>query len=200
MGLTLTFASARFIARYHPALLYRPLALVLLTLAQVLVVISFSRRLMTASQSSVIVMFVAYSVLNGVTMSAIFLFFQIGVIYLAFGAAAVSFGIMALFGTLTKRDLSPLGRILTGGLIALIILTLLGLLLGLDRLQMLISVLGILVFLGLTAYDTQKLLQLHAGFPEAGGKLAIYGALQLYLDFINLFQFVLILTGSRRQR
>ena len=199
LGLAVTFGSAWFVAGFHPMIVYQPLALLLLTLAQVIVVISFSRRLMQASYGSVIAMFLAYSALNGVTMSAIFLFFNIGVIYLAFGAAAVAFLIMALFGTVTRRDLSGLRGILTGGLIALIVLTLAGLLFGLDRLQLLICAAGIVLFLGLTAYDTQKLLQLHTTFPASGARIAVYGALQLYLDFINLFQFILILTGGRRR-
>lgn len=200
LGLTVTFGSAWFVARFHPALIYQPLALLLLTLAQVLVVISFARRLMQTSFAGVVTMFLAYSALNGITMSAIFLFFNIGVIYLSFGAAAIAFVIMALFGLTTHRDLSGLRGILTGGLIALIVLTLLGLLLGLNRMQLLICVLGIVLFLGLTAYDSQKLLQLHASFPDAGPRIAVYGALELYLDFINLFQFILILTGGRRRR
>lgn len=200
LGLLITFATAWWIARYHPALLFRPMAMILLVLAQVLVVISFGRRLMSATVGSVIAMFIAYSALNGVTMSSIFLYFQLSSIYLAFFGAAVAFGVMALYGSLTRRDLAPLRQILFGGLIALIVLTLVGLLFGANRLQLLICWLGILVFLGLTAYDSQKLLQLYRTMPEAGSKLAIYGALQLYLDFINLFQYILILTGSRRRR
>lgn len=200
LGLAVTFGFAWVTARYHPPFLYQPLALLLLTLTQVLVVVQFSRWLMQASFGSVVAMFLVYSALNGVTMSAIFLFFSVGVIYLAFGAAAAAFLIMALFGILTRRDLSGLRGILTGGLITLIILTLVGLLLGLDRLQLLVCVLGVALFLGLTAYDSQKLLQLHAAFPDAGPRIAVYGALQLYLDFINLFQFILILTGGRRRR
>lgn len=200
LGLLITFAVAWWISRYHPALLFRPMAMILLVLAQVVVVIAFGKKLHSASVGSVTAMFLAYSVLNGVTMSSIFLAFQLSSVYLAFFGAAVAFGLMALYGSLTRRDLSPLRQILWGGLIALIVLTLVGLLLGADRLQLLICWLGILVFLGLTAYDAQKLLQLYRTMPEAGGKLAIYGALQLYLDFINLFQYILILTGSRRQR
>ena len=200
LGLVITFAAAWWIARCHPALLFRPMAMILLILAQVLVVASFSRRLQQATVGSVAAMFIAYAALNGVTISSIFMFFRLGVIYLAFLGAAVAFGVMALYGSLTRRDLSGLRGILTGGLITLIVLTLLGLLLGADRLQLLVSILGAVVFLALTAYDTQKLLALRQSMPELGSRLALYGALQLYLDFINLFQFILILTGGRRQR
>ena len=85
-------------------------------------------------------------------------------------------------------------------LIALLVLTLLGIFLDSGRLELLVCWLGILVFLALTAYDAQKLLSMHAAMPEMGGKLALYGALQLYLDFINLFQFILLLSGGRKRR
>ena len=200
LGLLLTFAAAWWVARYHPALLFQPMALILLVLAQLIVVICFSRRLMHASFGSVAAMFVGYCLLNGLTMSTIFLYFQISAIYPAFLGAAVAFGSMALYGSLTRRNLSVLREILLGGLIALLVLTLLGIFLGSGRLELLVCWLGILVFLGLTAYDAQKLLSMHAAMPEMGGKLALSGALQLYRDFLNLFQFILLLSGGRKRR
>lgn len=200
LGLLITFFTARWIARFHPQIVYQPFALILLLLAEVIVVFSFTRRLMHASYGSVVAMFVGYSALNGVTMSVIFLTFQISAIYLAFGAAAVAFIVMALYGHLTKRDLSPLRGILLGGLIALLVLTLLGIFLHAPRLELLVCCIGVIVFLGLTAYDAQKLLQLYAAMPNMGKKLAVYGALQLYLDFVNLFQYILLFAGNRRRK
>ena len=200
LGLLITFAVALAVSQLFPQIVYQPMLLMLLLIAELGVVWSFSRRLLTASYQSVLSMFLIYSVLNGITMSSIFLYFDISTIYLSFLTSSVAFGIMALVGHTTKRDLSPLRGILFGGLIALILMTLLGLLLRSTGLEILICCIGIVLFLGLTAYDSQKLLQMYDSAAVTGmaQKLAIYGALQLYLDFINLFQYVLLLFGGRR--
>lgn len=200
LGLLITFAVALAVSQLFPQIVYQPMLLMLLLIAELVVVWSFSRRLLTASYQSVLSMFFIYSVLNGITMSSIFLYFDISTIYLSFLTSSVAFGIMALVGHTTKRDLSPLRGILFGGLIALILMTLLGTLLRSTGLEILICCIGIVLFLGLTAYDSQKLLQMYdsAALTGMSQKLAVYGALQLYLDFINLFQYVLLLFGCRR--
>ena len=148
-------------------------------------------------------MFLLYSVLNGVTLSLIFYAYKMGSIAIAFYAAAATFGIMAIFGTVTKRDLTKIGTLCFMGLIGIIV-TQLGLFLyawitgnDITMMNRVISAFGIVIFIGLTAYDAQKVKEI----GEEGGAttgIAILGALRLYLDFINLFLFILRLFGGRR--
>jgi FtsH-binding integral membrane protein len=148
-------------------------------------------------------MFLLYSVLNGVTLSLIFYAYKMGSIAIAFYAAAATFGIMAIFGTVTKRDLTRIGTLCFMALIGIVV-TQVGLMIytmitgnSIPMLDKVISALGIVIFTGLTAYDAQKV----KAIGEEGGAstgIAILGALALYLDFINLFLFILRLFGSRR--
>ena len=153
------------------------------------------------SAPAMIGVFLVYAVINGISFSTIFIAYPLGQIYQAFGAAAVVFGTMAVVGYTTKTDLTKLGKILYIGLIAMIICQLLNYFFfassGMDYAM---SAIGVVIFTGLTAYDMQKLKNIGQG-AEIGAastrKLAVYGALSLYLDFINLFLFLLRLLGGR---
>ena len=153
------------------------------------------------SSTALIGVFLLYSVLMGMSLSFIFLAYTAGSIYGVFLASAGMFGIMALVGYTTKTDLTKLGSILIMGLIGIIIAGLVNLFIGSDKMSYIISFLAVVIFTGLTAYDVQKLKNIGSGVEygtESAAKLAILGALTLYLDFINLFLALLRLFGGRR--
>jgi FtsH-binding integral membrane protein len=149
-------------------------------------------------------LFFLFSVTMGISLSAILLVYTSGSVIGCFTAASAMFGIMALMGYTTDKDLTSFGRILTMGLIGIVIASLINMFIGSARMDYLISIIGVAVFTGLTAYDVQTLKRIGAGVEYEGvgtsdtKKLAIMGALRLYLDFINLFLMLLRLFGNRR--
>ena len=144
-------------------------------------------------------MFLLYAVLNGLTFSVLFLVYELGSISSAFVITGGTFGAMSIYGTVTKKDLSGWGSFLIMGLIGVIIAGIVNIFLQSDLLGFVKSCASVLIFAGLTAYDTQKLRKHHAnsGFSSAMA-LSITGALMLYLDFVNLFLNILRLIGRRR--
>jgi FtsH-binding integral membrane protein len=149
-------------------------------------------------------LFVVYSAINGISFSFILLNYTSGSILGCFLSAAGMFGVMAFMGYTTHQDLTKFGRILIMGLIGIIIASLVNLFLGSATMDYLISFIGVMIFTGLTAYDVQKLKNIGSGIQYAEvpasevKKVSILGALNLYLDFINLFLFLLRLFGGRR--
>lgn len=146
-------------------------------------------------------LFVAYSAVMGMSMSFIFLIYTGGSIASTFGITAATFGVMAVLGYTTKQDLTKFGSILFMALIGIIIASIVNFFIGSTMMDFLISCLGVLIFTGLTAYDVQKLKRIGSGVEfgtESTNKLAIMGALNLYLDFVNLFMFMLRLFGGRK--
>jgi FtsH-binding integral membrane protein len=146
-------------------------------------------------------MFVLYSVVNGATMSFIFLVYTSTSIVNVFLITAITFAVMAAYGYFTKKDLTSWGRMLFMALIGLIIASIVNIFLKSSGMNMVISYIGVLVFVGLTAYDSQKIKEMLMQAPDAGEtmqKLALLGALSLYLDFINLFLYLLRILGSSR--
>ncbi len=145
--------------------------------------------------------FFAFAGVMGVSMASIFLVFTGQSIAMAFFAAAAMFLALSLFGYSTKRDLTGMGTFLFVGLIAVVLASIVNIFLGSSMLQMLLSVVGVVVFAGLTAWDTQRLKSeyAHYGRSEAADKLAIMGALSLYLNLINMFQLLLGLMGQREE-
>ena len=145
-------------------------------------------------------MFVAYSLINGLTLSFIFFAYTESSIAQVFFITAGTFGAMALIGYTTKTDLTSLGKYLFMGLIGIIIATLVNLFFNNDMVTMIVSYLGVLIFVGLTAYDSQKIKKMCMSFEYAdtnAQKMAMLGALTLYLDFINLFIYLLRIFGRR---
>jgi FtsH-binding integral membrane protein len=148
--------------------------------------------------------FLAYAAVTGISLSFIFLAYTSSSIIGCFAAASAMFGIMAVMGYTTDKDLTSFGRILTMGLIGIVIASLINMFIGSDRMGYIISIVGVAVFTGLTAYDVQKLKRIGEGIEYEGAsasdtkKLSIMGALTLYLDFINLFLMLLRLFGGRR--
>ncbi|WP_298999546.1 Bax inhibitor-1/YccA family protein [uncultured Dialister sp.] len=154
------------------------------------------------SLKSAAAMFLVYSVLNGITFSAIFLTYTLSSIGGVFFMTAGTFGIMSAYGYVTKADLSKMGNMCLMGLFGIILATVLGFFFDSTFLQLLISYAGILAFTGLTIYDTQSIKRLaltyHSRATDEGQKVAILGALTLYLDFINIFIYLLHLFGDRK--
>jgi len=149
----------------------------------------------------VITGFLIYAVLNGLTMSIIFLIYTSNSIATTFYVTAGTFGAMRLYGYYTKKDLTSLGNMAMMALIGIIIASIVNMFLQNDMMYWIITYLGVAVFVALTAYDTQKLKELGSrGFTndESMEKTSILGALTLYLDFINLFLFLLRIFGSRK--
>ncbi len=137
-----------------------------------------------------------FAALMGLSFSTIFIVYNMGSIVSAFMSGAILFGVMSFYGYFTKKDLTSVGQFLFVGLIAIIIASIVNIFIGSSVLQMVISAIAVLVFLGLTAYDTQKIREMVS--YENDGKLEIWGALTLYLDFINLFLSLLQLFGARK--
>lgn len=157
-----------------------------------------SARLATLSWSTALSIFLAYAALNGLTLSAVMLIYTATSVVSTFFVTAGMFGAMALFGTTTKKDLSSWGSFLFMGLIGIILASVVNIFLNSSMLHWLVTFAGVVIFVGLTAYDTQKIKRMAMQNSLPIGKLAIYGALALYLDFINLFIMLLRIMGSRR--
>lgn len=161
--------------------------------------IFFSFRIQTMSASAAQMAFWAFCAVMGLSMASVFLVFTGTSIARTFFIAATMFGSMSLYGYTTKRDLSKFGSFLMMGLIGVVIASIVNIFLGSSALQFAISVIGILVFVGLTAWDTQNIKEQYAENidQESRQKLAVFGALSLYLNFVNIFQLLLNFTGER---
>ena len=172
-----------------------------LIIAELALVIGISAAINKLSLTTATLLFVLYSAVNGVVLSSIFLIYTASSIASVFFITAGTFAVMAFIGYTTKTDLTSLGKILLMALIGLIIASLVNVFFvkstGFD---LIISYVGVLIFVGLTAYDSQKIKQMLLMAPDAGEgaqKLALLGALSLYLDFINLFLYLLRILGKR---
>lgn len=174
-----------------------------LMIAEVALVVFVSLRLGRLSFAAAATLFGAYSLLNGVTMSAVLLAYAASTVYAAFFATSLTFGAMSLIGYTTQKDLSSIGSYLLMALIGLIVGSLVNLFFHFSWLDSLITYAGLIIFVGLTAYDTQKVKHALA-YADATGmavdtrKIALMGALNLYLDFVNMFLYILRLLGDRR--
>ena len=178
------------------------LALWGMLIAELAVVFYLSARINSISFTKATVMFIIYSILNGATLASIFLVYTMSSIASTFFVAAGTFGVMALYGYVTKSDLTRIGNICLMALIGLIIATSVSLFWQNSMLQMIITYVGVILFVGLTAYDSQKIKRLLTAdgieVTEETQKIALLGALTLYLDFINLFLYLLRLLGDRK--
>jgi FtsH-binding integral membrane protein len=170
-------------------------------LAPLAFVLFFSFRMQTISAAGAQGMFWAFCAVMGLSMASIFLVFTGTSIARTFFIAAAMFGATSLYGYTTKRDLSQFGSFLIMGLIGVVIASLANLFLASSTLQFVVSIVGILVFVGLTAWDTQSIKEQYAESfdAESQQKLAVFGAFSLYLNFINIFQLLLNFTGQREE-
>ena len=211
VGLALTGFIAYFVAgRLEHMLMTNPAAFqsiqplfFVLLIAELGLVFYLSARIQKIEASTATTMFIIYAMLNGVTLSFIFMAYTMASIASTFFICAATFGACSVYGMVTKRDLTGMGQFLFMGLIGIIIASVVNFFIHSAGMQMIISYIGVFVFVGLTAYDTQKLKNMALTQPdglEAGviRKGAIMGALSLYLDFINMFLFLLRILGASR--
>lgn len=173
-----------------------------LCIAEVGLVIYISARVQKLSASTATALFLLYAAMNGATLSLLFLMYTKASITSTFFICAGTFTACSVFGMVTKKDLTSMGGFMMMGLIGIIIATIVNVFMRSEMMHMIISYIGVLVFVGLTAYDTQKLKHMALSQPEGLGsgvvrKGAIMGALTLYLDFINMFIFLLRIFGDR---
>ena len=173
-----------------------------LLIGEIALVFVITRNIMRFRASTGILLFLLYSALNGVTISSVFLQYTYATVSEAFFVTALLFGTMALYGMTTKKDLTKMGSYLTMGLIGVIIASLVNFFLQASFIYYIISIAGVIIFTGLTAYDVQKFTRLSQMIgrddSETAMKVSIIGALNLYLDFINLFLFLLRFMGRRK--
>jgi uncharacterized protein len=170
-----------------------------LFVAQIGIVFYLSARVDRIAPGTATLLFIAYAALTGVTLSVLVLAYTGASIATTFVVTAGMFGALALYGTTTSRSLAGAGQFFMMGLIGLILASIVGMFWQSPALQFLITIVGVIVFTGLTAWDAQRLKQMAVALPEGQvGSYAIVGALSLYLDFINLFIFMLRLLGGRR--
>jgi FtsH-binding integral membrane protein len=181
------------------AIFSNPLLLLGLVIAQFGIVFALSARVQHLAPSTASALFVVYSALTGVTIASVLLTFTGTSVATTFVVTAGMFGALALWGTVTPRNLQGFGQFLFMGLIGIVLASLVGLFWRSDGLQFVISVMGVIVFAGLAAYDAQRLRAMALALPDGQtGSCAIVGALALYLGFVNLFLFLLRFMGHRR--
>ncbi len=205
MGLLITAGTAAFVSvsPLFQVLVGQPLVFLVLMIAELGVVIGLSWGINRLAPATAMLLFFLYALLNGLTFSVLFVVYTLGSVASAFVATAALFGVMSIIGYTTKMDLSKVGSFLFMGLIGLIIATLVNMFWANTVLGSIITFAGILIFLGLTIFDTQRIKRMTATALQQGdenvqARMGILGALSLYLDFINLFLFILRLGGRRR--
>lgn len=205
-ALCITAATAFFTAS-SPALLSlifgNSISIWVLVILELGLVMGVSAGITRLSPTTATILFLLYALVNGLTLSAIFFAYELGTIFQAFAASALTFGVMSFVGATTKRDLSGLGGILFMALIGLIIASVINIFWANGTMDAIITYAGVFIFVGLTAYDTQKIKAMttaaeYSGDASMPHKVAIIGALSLYLDFINLFLYILRLFGRSR--
>lgn len=204
LALVVTGMTAYYVVS-SPAILYaivsNQIAFWGLFIGELVLVFVLSSRIMSLSFVTASLMFVIYSIMNGVFFSFILLAYTEQSIATTFLITAGTFGAMSLFGFVTKRDLSAMGRILFMLLIGLIIATVVNIFMKAEGLTLILNYAGVVIFVGLTAYDTQSIKQMlqEHGDKEGAEKIALLGSLSLYLDFINLFIYLLRFFGESRK-
>lgn len=209
LGLLVTFAVAIFFSTTDPGLIaliyaftYIPAFHIILLVAQLVVVIAMSAMIRKLSPAAATACFFIYSVLTGLTFTVYFLLYELSSLILVFAATALYFGGMAVFGFVTNIDLSRIRTVLVGGLIFLIIMNVLMMFIpGLQVADRVLCTVGVIIFLAFTAYDTQKIRTFYNAFQGDEAmlkKASVISALELYLDFINLFLYLLRLFGKKK--
>lgn len=200
-------AGTAYITASTPAMLQliygNSAAIWVLFVGEIALVMGISAGINRLAPAMATTLFLVYSVVNGLTLSSIFFAYSVGTIYQAFAASALMFGGMSIYGLTTKRDLSAMGSWLLMGLIGLIVASVINIFWANSTMDAIITYLGVFLFVGLTVYDTQKIKDMCAaaeayGDAAAPRRVAVLGALSLYLDFINLFLYILRLFGRNR--
>lgn len=170
-------------------------------IAELGLVIALSAGIAKMSYAVTQLMFYLYAVVNGITLASIFYVYELGTIGLAFFTAAISFGVMAVYGAVTKKDLTKIGSFLLMGLIGIIVASIINIFVRSSQFDLLISFAAVAIFVGLVAFDTQKIKSYYymsSGDYQMRRKIAIMGSLSLYLDFINIFLYLLRIFASKK--
>lgn len=204
LGLALTGVVAYFVTHNEPALRFVYQARWLFFIGELALVIILSARIQKLQAKTATGMFMLYSALNGATLSLLLIMYTGQTIASTFFICAAMFLALSIYGWTTKRDLTGLGSFLFMGVIGILIASVVNIFIGSYGMLMIISYIGVLVFAGLTAYDTQQIKAMALSQPaglDAGAvrKGAIIGALKLYLDFILMFQYLLMILGGNRR-
>ncbi len=199
VGLLVTFLTGMFVANSPQMIetLFGSAWFFGVIIAEFVLVILLSARIGKMKATTARVMFLLYSFVSGLTFSTVFITYEIASVIWIFFVAAALFGIFAVFGSVTKMDLTKMGSFLFMALIGVLLCVLVNIFIGSDTFNLLISVITIFVFIGFTAYDVNKIKALSNYGTISEDNLAIFGALQLYLDFINIFLELLQLFGKR---
>jgi FtsH-binding integral membrane protein len=203
-GLALTGLVAWMVSSNQSLVLtvHNPIVFILLFVAEIALVMVISRAINRINAAAATALFLLFAAINGLVLSVIFLVYAHAVLTSAFLITGGTFAVMSVWGMVTRADLTRLGSILYMALVGIIIASLVNFFMHSSGLNLVISYIGVLVFVGLTAYDTQKLkmiAQQTENDPALAARLSIVGSLMLYLDFINLFLFILRIMGDRRR-
>ena len=207
LGLLVTALSALFVATNETMMriFYGNSLVFVMLIVELVIVFALSARIQKISYATAQLMFYVYAIVNGITLASIFYVYEIGTIYTTFLTTAISFGVMAIYGMVTKKDLTRIGSILmmllVGVLVASVINMILGFFINTQQFDLIISFVAVAVFVGLVAYDTQKLKSYYYSSLndyQMQRKIGIIGALSLYLDFINIFLYLLRIFGNKR--
>lgn len=204
LGLMVTFITA--VGGVYSGLVFQlfgrvPYAIFILGIAELAVVFFLSARISKMSVGSARALFLFYSLLNGVVFSVYFLIYDVFTLVLVFAATSLFFGVMAVAGYVTNADLSRLRNFLVGAVLFLAAFWILSIFINLSQFETIICTIGIFIFLVFTAYDTQKIRAYHQAYgcdPVMAEKASIFAALNLYLDFINLFIYLLRIVGRKK--
>lgn len=204
LGVFVTFVVA-FLMSTNWELMYSiwsiSMAPMIILIAQLGVCIALGARLMKMSVGSTKLLFMAYAVLTGITFSVLAFAFDFGTIAMAFLITCLFFGSLCVIGATTKRDLSKMGTICMAGLFAMILYSLLGMIFRFTMDSYVYAAIGLVLFMGITAWDVQKLKSMYYAYQYDEvmlSKLGIYSAFQLYLDFINIFLYILRFVGNNK--
>ncbi len=205
LALLITGFSAMYVVSSHSlvSLIFgNPMILFGLIILELIAVFTLASAVHRLSVSTATWVFVGYSILNGITLSGLLLMYTGASVFLAFFITSATFLVMTIYGYTTKADLTEMGKLMFMGLIGIIIASLANLFFRSPAIDWIVSYVGVAVFIGLTAYDTQKLKAMLADASDSNmfQKYAILGALTLYLDFINLFIMILRIVGNRNNR
>jgi FtsH-binding integral membrane protein len=197
---TTTDAAGKLVVTSFGQALYSGPATIVLFLGTLGLVFAISWMIDRLSAGTALIMFMAYAALLGVMLSSIFLVYTGTSITRVFFISAASFGALSLYGYTTQRDLTALGSFLMMGVFGLVLAMIVNIFLKSSMMEFIISCAGVLIFAGLTAYDTQKIKEMYDAVDDSNimGRKVVMGALSLYLDFINIFLFLLRLLGDRR--
>lgn len=198
LGLLITFATGFYVCSNENMIynIFSTSAYWIIFIVELVLVIFLSARIQKMKYGTAIACYTLYSFVSGLTFASVFVLFDIASIILIFGVTAVLFAIFGAIGYFTKIDLSKISMILFMGLISIIVMTVINIFVGNSTFDIIICILGIAIFVGYIAYDMQKIKHLQNYIDE--NKLPIYGAFQLYLDFINLFLYLIRLLGNRK--